>query len=228
MVPQGLIAHGRGEAFDYIIGEKTIPEAAHAIDVSVALLLLAKHPVISVNGNAASLVPKEIVSLSNETGAKIEVNLFYRTEERVKKIVEHLKKHGAKEVLGEKYIEGIPGLESERRKVDPEGIFKADVVLVMLEDGDRTEFLKSMGKIVIAIDLNPFSRTARKADVTIMDNVTRALPLMVERAKEMKSWKKEELKKLISSYDNSLKLSQYVEYILKRLKEEAEKLKKLD
>ncbi|MGC8753146.1 MAG: 4-phosphopantoate--beta-alanine ligase [Fervidicoccaceae archaeon] len=226
VVPQGLIAHGRGEAFDYIIGERTIPEAAHAIDVSVAYLLLAKHPVISVNGNTAALAPREIVDLSKETGAKIEVNLFYRTEERIKKIIEHLKKYGASEVLGEKYIEGVPGLESERRKVDPEGIYKADVVLVMLEDGDRTEFLKSMGKTVIAIDLNPFSRTAKMASVTIMDNVTRALPLMVERAREMKAWGKEELGKLTSEYNNSVKLSQYVEYIMKRLSEEAERLRK--
>ncbi|MEM0021442.1 MAG: 4-phosphopantoate--beta-alanine ligase [Fervidicoccaceae archaeon] len=228
VVPQGLIAHGRGEAFDYIIGERTIPAAMHAIDVSVARILLANHPVISVNGNTAALVPREIVELSRETGAEVEVNLFYRTEERVRKIADHLKKHGANRILGEKYVEGIPGLESERRKVDPEGILKADVVLVMLEDGDRTEYLKAMGKFVIAIDLNPFSRTARKADITIMDNVTRALPVMIERAREMKSWSRERLESLVNSYSNSVKLSEYVEHILNRLREEVERLRAME
>ncbi|MBW2988854.1 hypothetical protein KY358_00895, partial [Candidatus Woesearchaeota archaeon] len=49
----GLMAHGRGEAFDYLIGEKTRSFAMKAIGASASLLLQAKHPVISVNGNAA-------------------------------------------------------------------------------------------------------------------------------------------------------------------------------
>ena len=60
----GLIAHGRGEAFDYLIGEKTNDAAKKFIDSAAALLLIAKNPVISVNGNAAALVPKELVKLS--------------------------------------------------------------------------------------------------------------------------------------------------------------------
>ncbi len=35
-----------------------------------------------------------------------------------------------------------------------------------------------MGKTVIAVDLNPLSRTARMASLTIVDEVTRALPLI--------------------------------------------------
>ncbi len=59
----GLTAHGRGEAFDYLIGEKTFPFAQSAIDAAAALLIMAKHPVISVNGNTAALVAKEFVNL---------------------------------------------------------------------------------------------------------------------------------------------------------------------
>jgi 4-phosphopantoate--beta-alanine ligase len=33
-----------------------------------------------------------------------------------------------------------------------------------------------MGKTVITVDLNPLSRTAKAADVTIVDELTRALP----------------------------------------------------
>ena len=46
VVPQGLIAHGRGECFDYIIGERTIEPALKAVEAAAAALLLAKYPVI--------------------------------------------------------------------------------------------------------------------------------------------------------------------------------------
>ncbi|MDD3454984.1 MAG: hypothetical protein PHR99_05835, partial [Methanobacteriales archaeon] len=44
----GIIAHGRGEAFDYLIGEKTRRPALRAIKAAAALLLLAEDPVLSV------------------------------------------------------------------------------------------------------------------------------------------------------------------------------------
>ena len=55
----GLMAHGRGEAFDYLIGEETQPFAMAAIRAGAATLLLAEHSVISVNGNVAALTPGE-------------------------------------------------------------------------------------------------------------------------------------------------------------------------
>ena len=60
----GLIAHGRGECFDYILGEKTNKTAKKAIEAAVAALILAKSPVISVNGNVAALVPNQLAELS--------------------------------------------------------------------------------------------------------------------------------------------------------------------
>ena len=63
------------------------------------------------------------------------------------------------------------------------GIFDADVVLIPLEDGDRCEALVAMGKKVIAIDLNPLSRTARKATVSIVDNILRAVPNLTEQVR---------------------------------------------
>jgi 4-phosphopantoate--beta-alanine ligase len=41
-----------------------------------------------------------------------------------------------------------------------------------------------MGKRVITIDLNPLSRTARAADVTIVDELTRALPLLAQALRD--------------------------------------------
>lgn len=225
VVPQGLIAHGRGECFDYLIGEKTQGHAIKAITASVALLITARNPVISVNGNAAALVPREIVSLAEETGAKIEVNLFYRSREREKKIAKILYESGAKEVLGigEEYNE-IPNLSSERRKVSPKGIYLADVVLLMMEDGDRTEALVNMGKKVIAIDLNPLSRTSMSATITIVDNVTRAMPLLIQKVKEMKRLKREELEEILRNYDNKRVLAESINLIDERLKEVTKQL----
>jgi pantothenate synthetase (EC 6.3.2.1) len=171
---QGLIAHGRGECFDYLIGEATQPFAERAIEAAAATLLTARRPVISVNGNVAALVPGDVVALAKAVPALLEVNLFYRTREREEKIAEILRRHGAEEVLGvgEDATCTIPELFSERRRVSCRGIYAADVVLVPLEDGDRTEALRRLGKTVIAIDLNPLSRTAQAASITIVDNVT--------------------------------------------------------
>lgn len=216
---QGLIAQGRGEAFDYLIGEKTTPAALFSEKVAAAALLLAKRPVISVNGNVAALVPDEIILLSEAVNAPLEVNLFYRTEERVNAIIRHLRAKGAKKICtGSNAI--IPGIEHERAKVDSEGIFSSDVVLVPLEDGDRCKALADMGKTVIAIDLNPLSRTAQCAHVTVVDNIVRAVPNITMFAKEDGKSGKDELKKLVDSFDNKNNLAGAIDNILKHLRKE--------
>jgi len=96
----GLIAHGRGEAFDYMLGEQTTESGMEAITAAAATLLLADYPVLSVNGNVAALCPKDLVELSNVSGAKLEVNLFHRLPGREEAIEKVLRDNGAKEVLG--------------------------------------------------------------------------------------------------------------------------------
>jgi len=216
----GLIAHGRGECFDYLIGEESIKPALKASKVAAAALLLAKYPVISVNGNVAALAADEVVKLSEASNARIEVNLFYRSEERAKKIAEVLKAAGAKQVLGVRdAVETIPGLESERGRVSPEGILKADIVLVALEDGDRTEALRKLGKVVIAIDLNPLSRTARAASITIVDNVVRALPNINKYIWELRNQPPKKLAELVNNFSNEDILKEALNHILMRLNE---------
>jgi len=135
----GMIAHGRGEAFDYLLGEKTIPPADGAALAAAACFKTAKNAVISVNGNVAVLAARECIELADVANAKIEVNLFHRTEGRVERLVEFLEKTGGKNILGIKADARIPGLEHDRGKCCEEGIYSADVVLVPLEDGDRCE-----------------------------------------------------------------------------------------
>tara|TARA_Y100000310_G_C20582448_1_gene763693 strand:- start:252 stop:887 length:636 start_codon:yes stop_codon:yes gene_type:complete len=180
----GLLAHGRGEAFDYMIGEKTTRNAKQQIKKAAKLLKKAKHPVISVNGNTAALVPKELVQLSKSIPAKLEVNIFHPSKAREKAIAKHLKKHGAKEVLLPNTGK-IKFIESNRKFCNKEGQQKADVIFVPLEDGDRCEALIKMKKKVITVDLNNKSRTARTATITIVDNITRAMPLLIKELKNI-------------------------------------------
>ncbi len=198
---QGLIAHGRGETFDYLLGEQTSPSADRAERAAAAQLLLAEKPVLSVNGNVAALVPEEIVELAQVTGSDIEVNLFNRTEERMKAIAAHLRAHGAEEVKGLSADARIPGLDHERAKVDADGISAADVVLVPLEDGDRAEALAKMGKAEIVIDLNPRSRSTQSATVPIVDNITRAIPGIINHVRDLADEPPETLKECIESFD---------------------------
>lgn len=184
---EGLMAHGRGETFDYLLGEKTLPTAKNAIKAAALTLLSAKSPVISINGNIAALCSGEIVQLAKVVNAKLEVNLFYTNEKRKNSIVKILKKHGARHILGinSNSSKRILSLDSARRVVDKDGIFQADVVLVPLEDGDRTLALKKMRKRVITFDLNPLSRTAQTADITIVDNVIRGMKELLRVSKKL-------------------------------------------
>ncbi|MHA1686807.1 MAG: phosphopantothenate/pantothenate synthetase [Candidatus Heimdallarchaeaceae archaeon] len=215
----GLIAHGRGEAFDYLLGEQTPTYALKQEEAAVAALLEAENPVISVNGNVAVLCGKELVMLAEEVNAPLEVNLFYNREIRAPLVVEHLKSCGAKEVLGldEEYHEEIEELSHLRRIVDCRGIYTADVVLVPLEDGDRTMALRKLGKTVITIDLNPLSRTAVWGSITIVNNIIRAVPEMIELAKELRSKDKAERVNILNSYDNYDTLKESIQYIADRL-----------
>lgn len=216
VVHQGLIAHGRGEMFDYLLGERTIKESRAAYRAAAALLLQAKHPVISVNGNVAVLCPKEIVRLSEAASARIEVGLFHRTDERVSKILKLLEEHGARDVLGFLPDAAIPGLEHMRGLCSKEGIYSADVVVIPLEDGDRAEALSRMGKKTIAVDLNPMSRTARNATVTIVDEVTRAFPELVRNVEDLSDDSKA-AGQALSKYDRDENLDDIAEYMSENL-----------
>lgn len=214
----GPIAHGRGEAFDYLLGEKTHPEADFAEKIAAYYLFLAEHPVISVNGNTAVLVPDDLVMLSNLIKAPLEINLFYRTPDRVSKIAELLREHKAEAVLGEEPDAEIPNLEHNRALCSQKGTIKADVILVPLEDGDRALALKNMGKTVIAIDLNPMSRTSLTSDVSIVDDVVRAIANIVRHVRIIneKEILQEEMIREISEFNNEKNLQDILEIIKKR------------
>ncbi|MBC7219164.1 MAG: phosphopantothenate/pantothenate synthetase [Hadesarchaea archaeon] len=220
VVAEGLAAHGRGEAFDYLLGERTTREAKRAIRAAAAALVLAEKPVISVNGNTAALVPEGLVELARVAGAKLEVNLFHGSREREMAIARWLHRHGAGEVLGvdPKFSTRIREIHSHRRKVDKRGIAAADVVLVPLEDGDRTEALKRLGKRVIAVDLNPMSRTARAADITIVDNIVRAMPLLIAAVRSLSRLPQKRVEKIFGDFDNSSNLRSTLRLMLARLR----------
>ena len=209
---EGLTAHGRGEAFDYFLGERTTESALLAGRTAAAFLMAAQHPVVSVNGNTAALAARGIADLQKACGALVEVNLFHRTEERVRRIEDLLRDAGADVFSGP--AERLLPLSHDRAWCRREGMFSADVVLVPLEDGDRCEALVKMGKTVLAIDLNPLSRTARAATVTIVDELTRALPNITRACRDLTG---EERVHLMQSLDNHYLLSEAIREMTGRL-----------
>lgn len=197
---QGMHAEGRGSAFDYLLGEETIPSADRAARACAACLLTAEQPVLSVNGNVAALVPGELVELAEVVDADLEVNLFNRSEDRIDAIVEHLEAHGATDVLGQEADASIPGLEHGRGQVAKEGIYSADVVVVPLEDGDRAAALEDMGKTEVVIDLNPLSRSAQVADIPIVDNILRAVPNVTAHARALATEEATALQTIVAEF----------------------------
>ncbi|MBI2656327.1 phosphopantothenate/pantothenate synthetase [Candidatus Woesearchaeota archaeon] len=211
----GLTAHGRGEAFDYLLGEKTHDFAIKSIEAAASMLLTAKHPVISVNGNAAALVSKELGRLSKIIPAPLEINIFHASKKRELKIKNHLIENCAERVLLPNKKYQIKFLDSNRKYVNPNGILEADVVFVPLEDGDRTEALIKNGKKVITIDLNPLSRTSQKAKITIVDNIVRAMPLLMKTIKKFEKYDNNKLEEIIKNYNNKKVLEDALKTIKK-------------
>ena len=178
LADSAMIAHGRGEAFDYLIGEKTTYPAKRAMYVAVAALLLSDNPVISVNGNATALAIDEIIELALDDD-----------------------------------IEYLNDIKNNRASASKTGIYSADTILIPLEDGDRAEILKKSGKNIITIDLNPLSRTSKMSDVSIMDNIVRAIPFMTRIAEDLKTQDKKVLIEMVNDFDNQENLKESIEQI---------------
>ena len=213
LADSAMIAHGRGEAFDYLLGEQTIPSALQATREAAARLARARRPILSLNGNAIALAGQDFLTIASQLDCPIEINIFYRTPERMGALLGHLKMLNMKlgldvEILGGVPDARIPGLEGPRGACQSNGIFEADTILVPLEDGDRCEALVKMGKKVITIDLNPLSRTAQTAHITIVDELTRCLPLLSDFVKE---------KNGIDSFNNKQCLTDVLNYMAERI-----------
>jgi 4-phosphopantoate--beta-alanine ligase len=220
LADSGMIAHGRGETYDYLIGEKTTDNSKNTIKVAASYFLVRNNPILSVNGNTTALVSEDIAELSKLLDIPVEINLFYRTPERIKKIEEVYKKLGVSEILGtddDDFID-TKDLNGPRSPVSIEGINKADLVFIPLEDGDRAEALYNLGKDIISVDLNPLSRTSQTSTVTIVDNIVRVLPLLIEDVKTLMNQDKKSLNEYINSFDNKQNLDNSIQDILTRFK----------
>ena len=198
--PTGLISHGRGEAFDYLMGERTLAPSLEAEKVAAAYLLKAKRPLVCVNGNAAALDVKNLIKLSETIPAPLEINIFHRTEERMGLLIDYMESQGCKEVLGRIPEARIPGLNHDRA-LCTKTLYDCDTIIVPIEDGDRAEALVKMGKVVISIDINPISRTSKTATVPISDELTRALENIIRFVDELRG-NYDEIERIISSYNN--------------------------
>ena len=199
LAESALIAHGRGEAFDYLIGEITCNAARDAIREVAARMKSAERPVISVNGNTVALAGPHMLACAAVLSCPVEINIYYRTPERMLALLSELDKQREEaailypeltekienvEILGGMPDGRIPNLDGPRANCHTNGILAADVILVPLEDGDRCEALIDMGKMVCVVDLNPLSRTAQMATVTIVDELCRCAPLLLTSLQE--------------------------------------------
>nr|MBC8517583.1 phosphopantothenate/pantothenate synthetase [Euryarchaeota archaeon] len=200
LADSALIAHGRGEAYDYLLGEATCESARAAITQSAILMKDAKRCVISVNGNAVALAAADLIRCAAVLQCPIEINIYYRTPERMTalssrldRVKKEVRENSAPngwvgdwqtavsdvKILGINPDSRIPNLDGPRANCCSEGILNADVIFVPLEDGDRCEALMKMEKKMIVVDLNPLSRTARRATVTIVDELMRMAPILL-------------------------------------------------
>ena len=233
LADSALIAHGRGEAFDYLLGEKTSDSALMAIKYAAKRMINSKKCVISVNGNAVALCAADLIRCAAVLQCPIEINIYYRTDNRMTALNSRLK-DVKKEVmiaepptgwlgdwraavndviiLGDNPNARIPGLDGPRANCCKDGIFDADVIFVPLEDGDRCEALMKMGKEVIVVDLNPLSRTAKMATVTIVDELTRVGPLLLTQIVNGSG------EKIDEKWDNNLILDSALRVMLSQLK----------
>ncbi len=224
LADSALIAHGRGEAFDYLLGEATCEPARKAIVETAARLQVAEKCVISVNGNTVALAGPQLIACAAVLNCPIEVNIYYRTPERMDALLstlqvqrqqaaelfpELLKQIFDVEILGGDPDGRIPNLEGPRANCHSNGILSADTILVPLEDGDRCEALIAMGKTVCVIDLNPLSRTARTATITIVDELTRCVRILLECLRQGPAPK-------TTDWDNEANLQDSIEVILRR------------
>ena len=94
LAASAMIAHGRGEAFDYLLGERTTDSALRASRQALAALQAADRPVLSINGNVAALACDEMLRLASVLSCPVEVNIFYRTPERMEAILGHINEPG--------------------------------------------------------------------------------------------------------------------------------------
>jgi len=118
-------------------------------------------------------------------------------------------------VLGRNQTARLPGIASDRTLCEREGVFSADIVLVPLEDGDRSEALVRAGKKVIVVDLNPLSRSSRAATVAVVDEVTRAIPNMTKAVPGLK--RASERERVLAAFDNAANLAKAVRFMGARL-----------
>lgn len=216
LADSALIAHGRGEAYDYLLGEKTIASAHDATMEALAHLQNANSAVISLNGNAIALAGMELMQLASMLKIPVEVNIFYRTPERMSALLNHLSKIKSDNnldvvILGENPDAKIPGLEGPRAKCCKSGIYDSDVILVPLEDGDRCEALVAMGKTVLVIDLNPLSRSAKMGSVTIVDELSRVANNLLAGTMQ------KSIRKSRPDYDNNQHLQAAIDHITSTL-----------
>jgi len=78
----------------------------------------------------------------------------------------------------------------------------------------------ALGKTVITIDLNPLSRTAQTSSITIVDNVVRAIPLIIEEISKLRGCRIDELEAIVHEFDNQRNIDSSLQLIAQYLEKD--------
>jgi 4-phosphopantoate--beta-alanine ligase len=71
---------------------------------------------------------------------------------------------------------------------------------------------------VISIDLNPLSRTSQASKITIVDNLVRAIPNMINLTRQLIGKEESKLARIVSEFDNERNLKYSTEVIRNGIK----------
>jgi 4-phosphopantoate--beta-alanine ligase len=66
------------------------------------------------------------------------------------------------------------------------------------------------------VDLNPRSRTAEAAHITIVDNLVRTMPALVEQARMLRGRDRKSLARIVKGFNNRKNLAQSLRIIRSR------------
>ena len=69
---------------------------------------------------------------------------------------------------------------------------------------------------IISVDLNPLSRTAQTSTVTIVDNIVRVIPALIESVKKYENYDKTDIQEKIDLFNNKTNLNIAINDIIKR------------
>jgi len=211
---EGLTSHGRGEAFDYLLGEKTSESALLAGKDCGGPAPHRKTPgALRERQHRGACGTRNRASPEGKRGARRGQPLPPDTRTGT------ADRDGSSAMPVRTVFSGRSRSASSRSPTTGpfcrrEGCLLPMSCLSRSKTATAARCSVGMGKKVIAIDLNPLSRTAKTATLTVVDEVTRALPEIAQACTALSDGK---CRSLVAVMDNRVFLQEAKEEMARRL-----------